>query len=87
MPAGPPSLYPSAGAPFPGYPSADGAAGGYPPPPGQAAPAPPGVPASAPYNYNIPPRPESPNDNVDTKEDLNIRNGKMYQTFHRLHKL
>ncbi len=65
-------LYPSAGAPFlGGFPPA--AAGGYPPPPAQAAPAPPG--ASAPFNYNIPARPVSPNDNVETKEDLNIRYG------------
>jgi hypothetical protein len=67
----PPSLYPSAVAPssntFPGYPSAGGAAGGFPPPPSQSAPPPP-------FNYNIPPRPASPNDNVETKEDLNIRN-------------
>ena len=56
-----------------------------PPPPGQAAPPPPptgGAAAPPPaFNYNIPPgaaaaapaRPDSPNENVETKGDLNIR--------------
>lgn len=73
--AGGPPMYPSAGVPFPvGYPPA--ATGGFPlpPPPSQAAPLPPG--ASAPFNYNIPAaRPESPNDNVESKEELNISDG------------
>ncbi len=73
-------LYPPAGAPFPGgYPSAAAGfppspnqAAPLPPPPNQAAPLPPSGP-SAPFSYNIPARPSSPNDNVESKEDLNIR--------------
>ena len=43
------------------------AAGNIPPPPNGAAPPPP-------FNYNIPPgRPDSPNENVESKDDLNIR--------------
>ncbi|XP_023329877.1 IST1 homolog isoform X2 [Eurytemora carolleeae] len=45
------------------------AAGNIPPPPNGAAPPPP-------FNYNIPPgRPDSPNENVESKDDLNISGG------------
>ena len=59
-------VYPG-GAGCPGAAGGCPGGGGIPTPPSGAAPPPP-------FNYNIPQaRPESPNDNVETKDDLNIR--------------
>jgi len=68
--AAPPSYVPGPSQPMQ-YPAAGGAMA-Y-PPPGQPYQAPPNIAAPPPFSYNIPPQlSESPNDNITTKDDLNM---------------